>query len=106
MIIRNPETLSVLLTGSTHFIALSPGNEAAIYYRTETEAHMLLPDGTRFAGVWRLTPTGYHVDWTGGRSAGWQIDATPGRIAYCDTEGVERGLVTRIVPGDAAQLAA
>ena len=106
MIIRDQKTLSVLLVGSTHYIEMAPGKEAAIYYRTADEAHMALPDGTRRTGKWRLTDTGYHVDWTDGPSAGWQIDVEPGRIAYVDVGGVERGLVSRIVPGDAATLAA
>ena len=41
-----------------------------------------------------------------GPSAGWQIDAEPGRIAYLDKDGIERGSITRIVPGDAENLAA
>lgn len=106
MIIRDHNTLSVLLVGSTHFIEMAPGKEAAIYYRTAEDAHMALPDGKRFAGKWRLTETGYHVDWVDGASAGWQIDVEPGRIAYVDADGVERGRVSRIVPGDAATLAA
>jgi hypothetical protein len=106
MIIRDHHALSVLLVGSTHYIEMAPGKEAAIYYRTADEAFMGLPDGTRRTGRWRLTDTGYHVDWADGPSAGWQIDVEPGRIAYLDGGGVERGTVLRIVPGDAATLAA
>lgn len=106
MIITNRETLAVLLVGSTHYLEMAPGKEAAIYYRSASEALMGLPDGTRRSGTWRLTDTGYHVDWTGGPSASWQIDAEPGRIGYLDAGGVERGRVARIVPGDAAALAA
>jgi len=106
MIIKDRNTLSVLLVGSTHFIEMAPGKEAAIYYRNADEAFMALPDGTRRSGSWRLTDAGYHVDWSGGPSAGWQIDVEPGRIAYVDAGGVERGLISRIVPGDAAALAA
>ena len=73
---------------------------------TVSFSRMALPDGNRRSGVWRLTPTGYHVDWTGGPSANWQIDVEPGYIVYRDGDGVERGTVTRIVPGDAAALAA
>ncbi|WP_299637354.1 hypothetical protein [Devosia sp.] len=106
MIIKDQDTLAVLLVGSTHYVEMAPGQEAAIYYRTATDALMALPDGTRRAGTWRLTETGYHVDWAGGPSAGWQIDVEPGRIAYVDAGGIERGRVARIVPGDAALLAA
>lgn len=106
MIIKDPNTLRVLLIGSTHYVEMAPGTEAAIYYRSAEVAHMALPDGTRRTGRWRITETGYHVDWAEGPSAGWQIDVEPGHIGYLDAGGVERGHVSRIVPGDAAALAA
>ena len=104
MIITDKATLTALLVGSTHYVAMAPDKEAAIYYRTASEAFMALPDGTRRTGQWRLTETGYHVDWIDGPSAGWQIDVEPGHIGYLDAGGVERGHVARIVPGDAAAL--
>lgn len=106
MIITDRNTLGVLLIGSTHYVEMAPGKEAAIYYGTADEARMALPDGTRRRGKWRITDTGYHVDWIDGPSAGWQIDVEPGRIGYVDAGGVLRGHVSRIVPGDAAALAA
>jgi hypothetical protein len=105
MFITERTALDVLLTGSTHYIRLESGDEAAIYYADRSRAHMSAP-GKRLRGNWRITSTGYAVDWDGGPSAIWQIDAEPGRIAYCDAQGVARGEVTRIVPGDAAGLAA
>ena len=105
MNVTDKNTLHVLLTGTTHYVATGPDAEAAIYYGTEA-AHMLAPGGKRMRGSWRVTPTGYHVDWQDGPSAAWQIDVEPGHIAYRDAAGVERGHVTRIVPGDAAGLAA
>lgn len=104
MIITDRRTLDVLLTGTTHYIATGPATEAAIYYGTE-RAHMLAPSGKRMTGVWRLNATGYEVDWQDGPSASWQIDVEPGRIGYRDMDGVERGTVNRIVPGDAAGMA-
>lgn len=106
MIVTDHTALDVLLTGSTHYIRLDAENEAVIYYKTRDSALMTAPGGKRMQGKWRLTPSGYHVDWENGPSAGWQIDVVPGRIAYCDPDGVTRGEVTRIVPGDAAGLAA
>ena len=106
MIITDQDTLAILLRGATHFIALAPDKEAAIYYETDSRAHMAMPDGKRLTGDWRLTPTGYRVDWRGGPSASWQIHAVPGRMTYLDGDGVARGTVTRIIPGDAAGLAA
>ena len=90
MIVTDRTTLEALLVGHTHYIAMTPGKEAAIFYRTATEAHMALPDGARLAGRWSVTPTGYHVDWTHGPSADWQLDVVPGRIAYLDAGGIER----------------
>jgi hypothetical protein len=106
MIVTDRSTLEALLVGHTHFLAMAPGKEAAIFYRTATDAHMALPDGTRRSGSWSVTATGYHVDWKEGPSADWQIDVAPGRIAYLDAGGVVRGTVSRLVPGDAAALAA
>lgn len=106
MIITDRTTLEALLVGHTHWLAMAPGKEAVLFYRTASDAHMLLPDGTRRVGNWKVTPGGYHVDWKDGPSADWQIDVTPGRIAYVDADGVERGTLSRLVPGDAASLAA
>jgi hypothetical protein len=106
MIVTDKTALGLLLTGATHYLQLDPQTEAAIYYETASRAHMSIAGGVRRTGTWRLTDTGYHVDWENGPSAGWQIDVEPGRIGYRDMEGVERGHVSRIVPGDAAGLAA
>ncbi len=105
MMITSKDSLNLLLSGSTHYIVTAPGKEAAMYYGVGGDAHMLTPDHKHMRGLWRLTPTGYHVDWDGGPSAGWQLDAEPGRIAYLDAGAVERGYVARIVPGDAEALA-
>ncbi|HEY4201218.1 MAG TPA: hypothetical protein VGM83_11715 [Devosiaceae bacterium] len=102
MLIDDQTTLSILLTGSTHYLRLGPDAEAAVYYGADGRSGMLMPDGKRQAGQWQLTPTGYHVDWQDGRSADWQIDAEPGRMAYCNAGGVERAVLVRIVPGDDA----
>lgn len=102
MYLTNPDILSVLLTGSTHFFNLG-GGEAAVYYETSDKAHMRLPDGTKKHGTWHITPEGYHVDWVGGPSADWQIDYEPGRFDYAQG-GKNVASVSRIVPGDAADL--
>ena len=86
MLVTNQNALSLLFTGSTHYLATEPGKEAVIYYGTGDQAHMRLPGGQQWRGVWRLTPTGYHVDWADGPSAGWQIDAEPGHLAYLDKD--------------------
>lgn len=104
MVITDKSALNLLLTGTTHYLKVGPDTEFAIYYGTNA-AGMLMPDGKRRTGSWAITDTGYHVDWADGPSASWQIDVEPGVIAYRDAEGVERGRVTRITPGDAAGLA-
>ena len=101
MIVHDNSILEVLLRGSTHYLDLGNGAEAAVHYGAGGDALMLAPNGTRRVGRWTVTPTGYHVDWEGGVSADWQIDVEPGRIGYRDGEGVEKGVVTRIVPGNA-----
>jgi hypothetical protein len=105
MIVTNHVALDVLLTGSTHYMRVESGDEAIVYYADRSRAHMAAPSGKRMQGSWRLTETGYTVDWEGGPSASWQIDVEPGRIVYRDGQGAARGEVTRIVPGDAANLA-
>jgi hypothetical protein len=106
MFITDQAALEVLLVGNTHFITLAPGKEAAMFFETASRAHMAMPDGSRREGNWRLTATGYSVDWSDGSKAAWQIQREPGRIAYCDAGGAPRGEVTRIVPGDAVGFAA
>lgn len=103
MYLTNAETLEALLVGSTHFFDMG-GGEAAVYYESATQAHMKLPDGQKKHGAWYLTADGYHVDWTGGPSADWRIDYAPGRFDYVQ-DGKKVATVTRIVPGDAAQIA-
>jgi len=101
MIIHDNSILEALLRGSTHYLDLGNGTEAAVHYGADGTAGMLAPNGGRRTGRWAITPTGYHVDWEGGPSADWQIDVAPGHIGYRDGEGVEKGTVTKIVPGNA-----
>lgn len=67
---------------------------------------MLLPDGTRYHGTWRLDEDGYRVDWRDGPTASWQLDRRAEAIDYLDSTGAARGRITRIDFGDSAQLAA
>ncbi|MBI4045591.1 MAG: hypothetical protein HY371_02125 [Devosia nanyangense] len=101
MIVHDNSILEALLRGATHYLDLGNGAEAAVYYGIDGGAAMLAPNGTRRSGRWVMSPTGYHVDWEGGPSADWQIDIEPGRIGYRDGDGVEKGRVTKIVPGNA-----
>ncbi|MEZ5668674.1 MAG: hypothetical protein R3F55_14785 [Alphaproteobacteria bacterium] len=94
------EALTGLMVGSTHYVDIGQPKEAAIYYADAERAYMTLPDGRALAGDWHFTADGYHVAWTGGPRADWRIAFAPGRLAYVDAEGAERGTVVRIVPGD------
>jgi len=100
MFVHEKPVLDALLTGSTHHLDMGNGISAAVYYGAAGEAQMRAPDGGRRVGAWAITPTGYHVDWTNGPSADWQIDLVPGRIGYCDGAGAQKAIVTRIVPGN------
>jgi len=99
-------TLGVLLTGTTHYVDIGQDSDAVMYYETPEKAHMRLPNGGILHGAWSLSDDGYHVDWTGGPSADWHIaQPGPGRFAYLDGERQQRGIVTRIVPGDVEGIA-
>ncbi len=100
------EALLALLIGTTHYVDLGQPQEAVIYYEDAQSAWMRLPNGPTLSGDWKLTEAGYFVAWKDGPSAEWRIGRAPSRIVYVDSEGTERGDVTRIVPGDAEKLAA
>ncbi|MEM8753362.1 MAG: hypothetical protein AAGF90_10320 [Pseudomonadota bacterium] len=99
------ELLLAFLVGTTHHVDTGKPAEAAIYYEDEDTAHMRLPSGDELSGEWRLTEEGYHIAWEGGPSGEWRVAKTAERIFYVDAKGDERGDVTRISPGDAADLA-
>ncbi|MBN9034454.1 MAG: hypothetical protein J0H53_00140 [Rhizobiales bacterium] len=105
MSILDHNALSAIMTGATHVLDMG-GKQAFLYYEDERRAHMLLPDGTRRHGEWRLTAEGYEVDWQGGPSAAWKLDRRAGGIDYLDTTGTARGRLARIEFGDSAGLAA
>jgi hypothetical protein len=105
MAILGKDTLRIIMVGATHVVDMG-GKSAFIHYETETTAHMLLPDGTRYDGSWNLLDDGYRVAWTNGPTGSWKLDYTPGAIDYVDTTGTVRGRVSRIEFGEAAQLAA
>ena len=95
------KALTPLMVGATHYIDVGKPVEAIIYYETSEKAHMLFPNGKTFEGEWRFTDSGYFVNWRGGSEGDWRIAYEPGRLVYLDADGVERGDITRILPGDA-----
>ncbi|RWK07476.1 hypothetical protein [Mesorhizobium sp.] len=104
MTILNKDTLAIIMVGTTHVIDMG-GKSAFLHYENADSAHMLLPDGTRFHGVWTLLDDGYKVDWTDGPSGAWKLHHTPGAIDYVDATGATRGRISRIDFGDSARLA-
>ena len=105
MTILNRDTLAIIMVGTTHVIDMG-GKNAFIHYETEDRAHKLLPDGTRFHGLWTLLDDGYKVEWKDGPAGAWKLDHTPGAIDYVDATGASRGRISRIDFGDPQRLAA
>jgi hypothetical protein len=105
MAILEQAVLAVLLVGSTHYIDIGQGKDAAIYYESDSKVHMALPAGPVMHGQWSLQPDGWYVKWTGGPEGRWQIQHEPGAFIYLDGKGARAGTVTSVVPGDAAKLA-
>ncbi|MGD1886705.1 MAG: hypothetical protein ACFB01_06205 [Cohaesibacteraceae bacterium] len=96
--------MGVLMVGATHYVDIGAPREAVIFYQDEQLAHMVLPDGAAWSGVWRLTDTGYHVAWQDGPSGDWRLNYAPGRIGYVNGDGEELGTISRIVFGNAESL--
>jgi hypothetical protein len=105
MNLADQPVLHVLLNDMTHFVDIGAPEEAAMYYQSDGDAHIRLPDGTVMHGRWAVNDRGYNVDWRDGPSGSWTFDYTPGRIVYVDKDGKAQGPITRIVPGDAAGIA-
>ena len=105
MAILHKDTLRIIMVGATHVVDMG-GKSAFIHYETESTAHMLLPDGTRYDGSWSLLDDGYRVAWTNGPTGSWKLDYTPGAIDYIDAAGASRGRISRIDFGDPQRLAA
>ena len=105
MTILNRDTLAIIMVGTTHVIDRG-GKNAFIHYETDDRAHMLLPDGTRFHGIWTLLEDGYKVEWADGPAGSWKLEHTTGAIDYVDATGTVRGRISRIDFGDSASLAA
>lgn len=96
--------LETLLVQTTHEIDMGEGRLATIYYETETLAHMRRPDGVVMTGDWTLRDDGYDISWRGGPDARWTLKAEPGRIAYVDSAGQDRGVIRSIAFGNSAAL--
>lgn len=97
-------TMAVIMVGATHYIDIGAPKDAVIFYEDDSAAHMVLPDGAAFSGVWNLTDEGYHVGWTDGPSGDWQLNFAPGRIGYVNSDGQELGTIRRIEFGNPESL--
>ncbi|MEO0911922.1 MAG: hypothetical protein AAFY59_02890 [Pseudomonadota bacterium] len=93
-------TLAVVMVGMTHYVDIGQGTDAVIYYESETEAHMTLPNGVTWEGTMVLKADGYFVDWADGPEGDWQLGHVPGQITYIDGKGEVIGMITRLVPGN------
>ena len=98
------DLLLVMMLGNTHYIDVGKDQPAIIYYEDEDSAHMRFPNGKSVEGVWRMTESGYYVDWENGPAGEWRIARDQGRMFYVDSKGTDRGNISKIVPGDAADL--
>lgn len=98
-------TLAVLIAGQTHVLARN-GGEAYVYFGAGGDAHMLLDDGERRTGHWRLADGGYVSQWDNGTGATWELDYSPGSLTYVSRERNMRVPMIGILFGDAKGLAA
>jgi len=98
------EMLLAVLLGTTHYVDTGKPQPAIIYYEDAKVAHMRLPNGNALKGAWRMTDAGYAVAWGDGTESEWRIAREPERLYYVDAAGADRGHITKIVPGDAADL--
>lgn len=100
MTILTGQILAVLMIGSTHYVDVGKASDAVIYYPSETEAHMRVPDGPSWTGALEMRQDGYFVNWQDGPEGGWQISYEPGVITYIGPDGKPAGTISKIVPGN------
>jgi hypothetical protein len=105
MTLIDANIIAALALGFTHYVDVGKGEDAAIYYENEHRVHMRLPGVEAVMhGEWRILSDGYYVRWLDGPEGKWQIESVPGALTYIGPDGHRAGPITRIVPGDAAQL--
>ena len=104
MAILGKDTLRIIMVGATHVVDMG-GKTAFIHYETETTAHMLLPDGTRYDGNWSLLDDGYRVEWTqrSDRFLEARLQSRRDRLRRCDRRGSRPRLAHRVRRGRAAR---
>lgn len=101
----NDAQLDALLTGHTIYLAV-PGGTAPVYYGADGSAAANLPNGTKLVGNWKIENDVYCVDWENGpKNSCTRVTKTPDGIAMHDAAtGDPRGTITRIEPGNTADL--
>ena len=105
MILQNDQ-LALLMTGNTLYLDIGQETDAVIYYGVANDAYMRMPGkDALMSGSWRLGTAGYSVEWRDGPKAEWAVEHEAGRFTYLDIERTPRGTVSKIVPGDAENLA-
>ncbi|ABD54213.1 hypothetical protein [Jannaschia sp. CCS1] len=107
------EQLSAIIAGNTLYVDIPAGapgapdgGTAPIYYSMDGSTTAQLPAGLTLIGTWRLEDGAYCIDWDNGpqNSCTQLIRGADGFIVMDPTLGEPRGMVTRIVTGNAEDL--
>lgn len=82
------------------------GGTAPIYYGADGSAAAQLPAGVKLVGTWRMEEDRYCIDWANGpqNSCTQLIRGKDGFIVMDTNLGEPRGMITRIVIGNAENL--
>jgi hypothetical protein len=105
MTLIDAKIITAIALGFTHYVDVGKGQDAVIFYENDHKVHMRLPGlDPVMHGEWQVLSDGYYVKWQGGPEGKWQIESIPGVLTYIGPDGHRAGAITRIVPGDAAQL--
>ena len=99
------KVIAMLAIGFTHYVDVGKSEDAAIFYKTESEVHMRLPGApATMSGSWDILPDGYFVKWQDGPEGKWGITSEPGVLTYISPDGKPAGKITRIVSGNPENL--
>lgn len=100
MILFERETLSELMVGRTHYLDVGGCKRIAVYYPSDTEAHMKTEDSEVIHGEMAIKDVGYNISWRHGPHHYYNIAEHMGAFVYIDADGKSAGTITKIVPGN------
>lgn len=66
------------------------GQEAFVYLGRDGTGHMLLEDGERRSGRWRLLDDGYATEWATGQKGDWLLESSGDGLTYVSRDGATR----------------